>query len=56
MIFKVSNDHIDLPDMIETFLSGANAFFVAKNGTKKYSDIVDKIITGGHILVFEVSK
>ena len=27
--------HIDLPDMIGSLASGANASFVAKNGTKK---------------------
>ena len=29
------NDHINLMDMIRSLASGANAFLVAKNGTKK---------------------
>ena len=29
--FRGLNDHIDLPDMIGTFASGANTFLVAKN-------------------------
>ena len=49
------NYPIDLPNMIGSFASSTNASLVAKNRTKNYSTIVDKIITSGWILVFEVS-
>ena len=38
------NDRIDLFYMIGSFASGANVSLVAKNGTKKYSSSMDKII------------
>ena len=40
----------------EINLSSTNASLVAKNGTKKYSTTMDKLITSTQILVFEVSK
>ena len=37
------NDCIDLPNMIGSFESGATAFHVAKNGTKKLSQPFEEL-------------
>ena len=39
LVFKMFNWHINLPDMIGSFASGAIAFIVAKNRTKNLSQL-----------------
>ena len=50
------NDHIDLHNKIGSSASGATAFLVSKNWTKKISYTMDVTITYRQTLVFEVSK
>ena len=42
--------------MLGSLASGADASLVAKNKTKIFSTTIDKIITSGEILVFDMSK
>ena len=55
-MFKISKQLIKVPDMIGSFACSPTASLVAKNGTRKIIPLLDKIITSGQILVFEVSK
>ena len=50
------NDCIKVPNMIGSFTSDATASLGAKKELKNYYTTVDKIITTGQILVFDVSK
>ena len=57
LFLRSLNNGVNLLHIIRSFTSSINAFLIAKNGTKKvFSTILDKIITSGHILVFEVSR
>ena len=54
------NDHIDLPDKMGSFSSGATTPMVVKKGIKKtfhtQNKYKDKIITSGQYFEFKVSK
>ena len=55
LMYCCLNNCINLPNMIGTFANGANTSLVAKIELKNYSTTIDKIITSGRILAFEVS-